>query len=719
MLRKNQKNQKNQKSNDSFTKIFIRQNIRENKKLLILLFVLQFFGIPSLILSYGIDNTLQRKELSGFSSGSTILYIIFIVSFAVASLLGIVSALRSFTYLHKKTQADKTMALPLSTKQRFAGSYISGLVIYIVPYIPAIVLSAIIFPVFFCIWGQSFLIAEYEAVFLIYAVIGLLTMIMLYTTTVFICSCCGSLLESTVYTLLLNAGIPLFVYILNYISYSHLPGIVPEYELSSSLTLAGTFGGLYKLINIILFDGVDVIKGPVLYGTILWVIKYILLIAVLIGLSFCLYKKRKAEDISKPFVHSFIYFIFIVTAVISIEGFCIFQNIGIIGIFVSLILYITLDLIKTRGSKRIKKHAISFFCYVFSIAASFAIVKISDATEGFGQKSYIPQENSIKSVTLSRCFESKGVYTSSLHEITLTDKDSIEQIIKMHQATIEYNNEHLLERNNTIFLINKLAQYRDDGFYSNTQTSPVEISYMTNTGKITKRSYRVPNKDWIKTLLILAENESMKKCTADDFDSIFSSKSERFYTETGINISIPIYAKYDGKKINTDIYFTDKEKINEIREGYRKDIMSVTREDLLDLKTYCIINGFYIPTCFKNTIAALNKYNVYSDQYNDYIYINSNYDITICKSSSAKETYLNSGDINTVSSDSPEFFPVKSYDKDRLKELIKVAEPNYYTYKDCYIFSINHESYIIPPEYSSVAEKFIETSDSPDISGKQ
>lgn len=701
---------KQQKKNDSFTKIFIRQNIHENKRLLKILFVLQFFGIPSVLITFGIYTVLENKKLDYYFSGSEIFCIIFIISFAVAFFLGIYSAIKSFRYLHNKTQADKTLALPLSTSQRFAGSYLSGLIVYLIPYLAAVVLGLILVPVICHLSNTSYLTGEYEGWFIICAAACLFTMIMLYTTTVFTCSCCGSIFESIVYTVLLNAGIPLFIYILNTIAYRKVPGVLPEYEISVPMSLSGTIGGPYKLLDMYIFNYIsNEVSGPVIYSFLIWMIEYIIVIGILIAISFFLYKRRKAEDISKPFVYSFIYYIFIITAVISIEGFCISNELEAIGIVISIIMYITLDMIKTRGFKNFKKHGVSFLCYILSVAAAFAVVKLSDSTEGFGKMNFIPDEKNIKSVCISDCGSESGIYTETMYKVTLTDKESIKQIVKMHQATLAYYNEHPFPYNNDNYY-GRYYPCEDDLFYSPAHTATVELTYTTNIGSKIHRRYNVPNTQWYETLLILAENDSMKKCTADEFEK--SVTDDIHLMQKPSSIYIRTRSKYHDSDMESLISYDQTDELHEIQQCYRKDIMSVTKQDLLDMKTYCIINGHYIPECFKNTVTALKKYSVYFEYNNGIRVYNLTSDISICRSSAIKKSYLNSGDINTVSRyQQPQCYSVKSYDYRVLDELVKVIEPNYYTYEECYIISIDHQAYIVPPEYSSLAEEFIDSSD--------
>ena len=700
----------------SFTGIFIKQNIKENKRFMNLLLILQFLGIPTILILSTIDEITRNRISYLFDDNIDILLSISAALFAVASLLGIITAIKSFSYLHKKTHADSMLALPLSSNQRFVGSYLSGLLIYTIPYIAAILLSEIVIMFYEYACGTSFILGIQGVNFLIYAGIGLLSMIMLYTTTVFTCSCCGSRVESVIYSFLLNIAIPLFIYTFNVAVYSDKIGLVPVCEAFVPLSFSASLGGVCKIILLVYDQDMSpVISGPVLLDIFLWSIKYIVIIAVLIAFSVFLYKKRKAEDISKPFVYPFIYYFFIITAVISILMFSIFNKFEVVGIILSFIMYITLDLIKTRGLNSIKKHTASFICYALSLAAAFTIIKISIATDGFGKKNFIPDENNINSIIISS--NSINIYSDQMTDVVLTDKKSINQIIKMHQATLEFYKSSDTDYKtgysyyyHTFF--NKISPSyfaQDIGMVQHpSESCLVEFKYITDSGKKIFRSYMVPYAEWTDTLLCLAEDDNVKKAAADSFDNslmVYNSFNDsRYYSN--------IYAKtkFNYQQYNTGINYTDTEKIRELSESYRKDIMSVTREDIMDLKTHCIIFDNYIPECFKNTIDVLDKYNIHFESHVQNEFYNYDEPVIISNSDYIKKTYQNRSDIITSSCGTPGCYALTSYDHDLFNSIIEAAEPNYYTYDDCYIINLRGMNYIIPSEYSSLAKKFIDTS---------
>ncbi len=677
----------------SFTGTFIKQNIKENKKFLILLFVLQFLGFPFGLILLTINKILEKKNNYMLADSFEILLYVCVATFGVASFLGIVMAVRSFGYLHKKPLADDTLSLPLSTNQRFFGSYISGIVIYIIPYISAILLSVIIILFYgYKIDPQVLGSAEFE--FILCAVIGLFTMIMLYTTTVFTCSCCGNTFESVIYSILLNITVPLFIYIFNFTACYDQPGLHPMDEASASLSVSGTFGGLYKTFFLLADNNLPHNSGPVLFDVFIWILKYTVIIALLIAFSLFLYRKRKAEDISKPFVFSFIYYFFIILVVISVLLFSLMSEFELAGIILSFIIYITFDLIKTRGIGKLKKHALSLLCYVASIVVAFSIAKISASTDGFGKTNYVPDEKNISFIEIST--SGYGIYTEYTDSIKVTDDKSIKQIIKLHQAILSYDHD-------------EISCYTYDS-----KPYHIQLNYTTNFGKKIFRSYYVPFNEWNETLLYIAEDKTFKTQTADSFDRNIRSEYDDI-----MDYSISDYkdnniyarSKFNSQNYNTGIKYGDDKLISELSDAYRKDIMAVTKEDLMDFKTYCIIKGYYIPKSFKNTIAILDKKVPDIETQSQIEFYNYSDPIEISTSDQIKNTYKPKSDLITTSYRGEGYYLLTSYDHNILNSIIDAAEPNYFTYDDCYIVKLMGKNYIIPPEYSSLAQKFIDTSE--------
>ncbi len=74
----------------SFTGTFIKQNIKENKKFLILLFVLQFLGFPFGLILLTINKILEKKNNYMLADSFEILLYVCVATFGVASFLGIV-----------------------------------------------------------------------------------------------------------------------------------------------------------------------------------------------------------------------------------------------------------------------------------------------------------------------------------------------------------------------------------------------------------------------------------------------------------------------------------------------------------------------------------------------------------------------------------------------------------------------------------------------------
>lgn len=121
-------------------------DIKSSKQLFIVNIVLQILGIPMLaviavVLMY-IENLPEHNELMDVVSISCVPFVFISVGTVfLAICLGVVIAMLNFSYLYRKTIVDMHYSLPLTTTHRFFADFLSGLSIYIIPALGAIMLS--------------------------------------------------------------------------------------------------------------------------------------------------------------------------------------------------------------------------------------------------------------------------------------------------------------------------------------------------------------------------------------------------------------------------------------------------------------------------------------------------------------------------------------------------------------------------------------------------
>ncbi|MDE6103101.1 MAG: hypothetical protein K2F60_01085, partial [Oscillospiraceae bacterium] len=127
-----------QRTNKMFMTNFML-SLKQNKKILIVISILQLLGLPMLSVTLTAVAIEDRENISLMSLGFFSLISLFCIG--VSILCGIIIAVNNFSYLYKKSQVDMIYSLPIKRKYKFLSDYLSGLAVYLVPYIVACILS--------------------------------------------------------------------------------------------------------------------------------------------------------------------------------------------------------------------------------------------------------------------------------------------------------------------------------------------------------------------------------------------------------------------------------------------------------------------------------------------------------------------------------------------------------------------------------------------------
>ncbi len=689
----------------------IKQNFYNNRKIFFITILLQLLGLP--LLSVITQISFYREDvLRDYNYNLEIYIVLSGIAFVFATGLGIFIAFRCFSYLYKKTETDMNLSLPVKASQRFIGDFFSGLIMYVVPYIGACILSLISLAI-----GRSYYpaflesIASYNSV-LILMTDGLLIMIMLYTLTSFISVCCGNSFECLIYTLLTNITLPLFFLVLSYIIFKDASGIDYSLEAMTSVIATSPIGGVIKILyynnitsyltkyeNRVPFEAYDQ------SWNITWGLSFIAVTVILFSAAFYLYKKRKAEDVSKPLVFSFIYYAFVLITTIAIAGGMARINSFIPGITISSVVFLVMSIIKNRGLNKLLRPCIF---YAFSVVISFSVVKLSDATDGFGQIYRVPDTSEIKSVILNsnNIFFMQPAY---LQYSNFTDTNDIQLIVDMQSDIIDNYKVHDYKENYEY----PLTDHNDEEFFRkyntdryNASDSDVEITYILKNKKIIYRYYTIPYSIMTEYVIKLAENNNYKEQIAENFREIVLYENDSALKKD-IRISDPRY------NISENLDVPDISVLQELADAYKKDIMNLTNEDIMNFEAFCKIYNFYIGTSFTNTIDVLKKNGLTVSALSDYttrIQSLNNGIFFIADSNYIIEHNATETDIITNDCGTPCQYIVNEHDDDLLSELFNVAEPHYFTSEHCYVIAFGSKNYIIPPEYSKLAEEFMSES---------
>lgn len=694
-------------------------NLKSLKKILIVMCVLHILGLPLLMISTISYNVFDSYAMEGFIPLS-------VCCLAVALLMGFIIALNSFDYLYKKSKVDMIYSLPLTTKQRFLSDYFSGLCAYTIPYILSVIITLIIHSLA-CLgikeWAENNQDEYITSTIIKLAFCGLFIMIMFYTLTVLVTSCCGSMFEAIAYNIIANGLIPGVIAVFFLVFFNDLYGIdVQDYLLryiSNSSPIGACIGTGYNWNSDI-------------FQLLRWYLLTIIADGIYFFIAYFLYSKRKAEDVSKPFVFRVFYYItmtaitfIIISLMIEIDDADIIPQM----MFLSAIIYFICEVIANRG---FRKFGWSVLRYIGTVCSVIALCLILKGTNGFNIENMIPSASSIESVSINY----DGIYTNDNYSdndndtITFNDKQTIQDVIDFHKDAVENHFNSYIPSYNDIEEYDVIEYYDvdvDDYYYNDYSDyyNSIKIIYNTKFGGKISRVYRVSFEQYMM-LKDLSVNKSFIEKSANEFkdDALnrYYNPNDEYYYTYKTTIDLPIqYRKYY-MSVSSKIQINSKEynnltysQIIELAECYKQDLENRTLDDILTPDdTYCYLNGYVIFSSYENTIKFLIE--------NDFIpptlevelqsyslYIDDSY-YSSCKLYSPSDIVCVGGDyytsVNAYKSNSFTNLTVNS----ELLKLLEVAQPNYVTTDRCYMLSFEGNMYVIPKAYTDIAKEFYNAS---------
>lgn len=587
-------------------------DILENKKVLIINFVLELLGLPMLSI-VGLIGMFYDEHLDDTSKyyNITVLLIPFIMiavgTIIISLLLGFVLALFHFNYLYRKPVVDMHYSLPLSNTQRFFSDYLSGLSIYLVPVLIAIILSFIILGV-----GSVFIDMKefWQVVPNIFkaGLIVLVGMVMLYTISVFSIVFCGSTFEAIFSIIATNTMIPatiacVWLAIITTSSY----GMVGESIFYSPVFTATSPFGAVIFFFMYISDGIDDI---ITYGMnsyynsmyIRWMIVAFIVIAVYLAAAFLLYKLRKAESVSKPYVYKAFFYAISTMAVFCIISLLIASGINIIvaavaGIIICGIGWFIMEVIARRGFKRFWTAPIGFAAAVCGV---FLICGICKVTDGFGAPRHVPAAISVESVSISS-YDS-NILPHRYNDISFRDKDVIKAVTAFNNDAVDRHFKFDKYSYNSISDI--------DTDYDRYDSQRVEITYQTIYGSTVKREYTVMSSmlsDVVEAILtsdeyaqLAVEDISLNAANTANRNKTYRTLSEINRDKTGgkLSVSNKLYQNVQTLSLN-------HKSLKELTEAYRKDLENMTPEQLREGNVCCYFGSYWVLDSFDNTLSFL------------------------------------------------------------------------------------------------------------------
>lgn len=577
----------------SFFKTHFKNTILENKKFLFIISVLHLIGYP--VIAFTIryysehpDNTDESYAIASC------------IALAIAILSGAIIAISIFNYLYKKSTVDMNLSLPLTTRQRFLSEYFAGLTIYIVPAIIGGLIGTVIL-----LTGKHELMEFLKYTIYIGSVV-IIGMILYYSLTVLILSCCGSLFETILSTLLINAMLPVSIYLLSYTIISNDSfGLSSNSLFLNQIFISSPIGNAAFIIYF--FNNVNMYGNVNTNLYVHWLIPTLIFTVLIVLLSYFLYKKRKAEQVSKPYVYKFIYY-----AILFFVTFCIISIFKVStgssdytaqtdstpidasffpAVMCSGIVFFIMEIISNRG---FKKFWLSILKFAGTITCIYAVLLLCHATNGFGVNKYVPLEGAVDNVIID--FDNTSTYN-----LPIRNKHTIHDVVSLHEKVIKEKYE---DKNTSHKEIpeSELDQRIKNGALATYNRNNISITYYLKNGSILTREYNVSDEQMEQLYASMMTGRDYAEYCYHKLSYSFAFRVENDKNARNIEIYNKINQKISTTKLTVDEF-------SKLIKAYKNDIENMSADSFYTDKIIGTIDLEYpIRESFINTLNFLEEY---------------------------------------------------------------------------------------------------------------
>lgn len=698
-------------------------SVKSGKKILIVLSVLQLLGLPVMAT---VAVSAAANDGGSSAQSQIAFFLISIFCIAAAVLCGIIIAVNNFSYLYKKSQVDMVYSLPIKKRFKFLSDYLSGLAIYTIPFIGACIISNLI------LLCGSICIDELKELFSGGAMMslimqgefaGLLIMIMLYTLSVLVISCCGTLFESIMNIFMINGLIPGAISVVAAMFFANLYG-VPIFEtVVPVLGYTSPIGAVIYIFYVL--DSQEFIyNSDVFYvnaGTYgKWVLFFLGATILYFLLTMFLYNRRKAEDVSKPYVFKLFYYIVVTVISMAIALIARYQISMIFPVVIfSFIVYMIFEVITNRGFKKIYK---SLIRYVVTMVGILIICVAAIGTRGFGVEGKTYSPSRIKSVEVSyggiedimNSYSYSDIYSlepymKSDNNVEYKDSKIIEKLIDVQKDAIktyrsgEYDNYSDTDNifQSVYYTVDYDLNYEDSDNYP---CYEITFKFHLKTGGTVTRNY-VLSFNQIKELLILDETKELAEFRAN---YLVDSLGNEYRGGKAMSYTLEYNLLKNQYEETKNILLT-KAEVKELKECYKLDYIDASIEELTTSKVLCYVSGSIpIRECFKRTVDFIRNHGGLeaSSYYPNYMMETEG----ILYPPQGFESWGR----NDVTATFGYFRVMESIGhvltNSQTRELLNYATSSFYSEDDCYVMEINGEYYAVPIEHSEKAAKLYEES---------
>lgn len=373
-----------------------------------------------------------------------------------------------FSYNTSKSDADMYLSLPLTSTQRFMADFSAGATILALPTVIFTLIGSVI------LWlcninltvadldvlksiGESGVMSEVDYSFAssraylfetvsTTAFIGITLIIMLlgaYLVSLLLFNCCGRTGHAIVYSIMLEAAIPLLFGIMLSKCYA-VNGI--SNTACYSFTAIAPFGTLISAGQIFLFRlSTQSVNDLFVIYDFATVAAIIVIFAGLFFLSFAAAKHRKAEKAGVHFVFGALYHVISLCFITGIIMAFTESDISVI-IIVCLFCATGYFFMELAVGRKLRQAALSVLRFVSVIAFAVVFQVLAHTTKGYGVNHDIPSANDIVS---ARNRSSCGYFYDLMpyDNIELDDREEIELLLELQKKLI--GNEFGVNNNST------------------------------------------------------------------------------------------------------------------------------------------------------------------------------------------------------------------------------------------------------------------------------
>lgn len=378
------------------------------------------------------------EALSRYSSDydniSVPMYVISVISIFIIAVLSFITPLVACKHLYTKTSADNILSLPLTTTQRFIGDICAILTSYSLPFIISVGISYISeYAFMFAINKHTDANFREAALFAFFAT---LEFIALNTAII---TCCGRLAEAILYPVAVNIIMPLAITYGGEIAFVHAFGV-------SGGTVETLQSSIYNMWPLAFLLNIRSYMGAILWAAIFSVVYF--------ALAYLGYRKRRAQNIGKPFVFRYSYLIttvvigiaFIISYIWLVDMAYIYdkdyfpQTGTIIAIVVILlIMMLIMELVNYKKIHSIPKFALH---YAGTLGGGFLVFFLLLSSKGFYLGYYVPNTSSVESVSINGYYYDSD-WASGVETYFYTEnKETIDFIKDEHQYIIDNSDQY-------------------------------------------------------------------------------------------------------------------------------------------------------------------------------------------------------------------------------------------------------------------------------------